>query len=174
MSACRRWVIPPPLHRQEAILPRHGWDVCRSTNCDHLGKCGERPTPLYGLMHCRPLQLFAVHAADTPSVLLRPRRTAYAWVYLGDAANPYTLFDFAAGRRQEIPQAFRGAYRGFVHADAYDGYNGVHGRERHLGCWNHARRYFAEAEPTDARAVVTLAFVRNLYAVERQIKDDRE
>jgi hypothetical protein len=39
--------------------------------------------------------------------------------------------------------------RGFVHADAYDGYNAVHNNLRHLGCWMHARRYFVEAEPSD-------------------------
>jgi transposase len=38
----------------------------------------------------------------------------------------------------------------------------------------HARRYFVEAEPSDPRAVEALAFIRTLYAVERQIKDDRE
>ena len=39
-----------------------------------------------------------------------------------------------------------GGYRGFVHADGYDGYNAVHDDVRHLGCWMHARRYFVEAE----------------------------
>ena len=67
-----------PLHRQEAILARHGWDVRRSTLCDHLRKCGELLTPLYDLMHRRLLQSFAIHADDTPLVLLRPRRTAFA------------------------------------------------------------------------------------------------
>jgi hypothetical protein len=38
----------------------------------------------------------------------------------------------------------------------------------------HARRYFIEAEPTDSRAVEALAFIRTLYAVEREIKADRE
>ena len=38
----------------------------------------------------------------------------------------------------------------------------------------HARRYFVEAEPTDPRAVEALAFVRTLYAVEREIKVERE
>ncbi len=38
----------------------------------------------------------------------------------------------------------------------------------------HARRYFVDAEPTDPRAVEDLAFVRTLYAVEREIKDGRE
>lgn len=163
-----------PLHRQESILARHGWDVCRSTLCDHLKKCGELLTPLYDAMHRRLLQSFAIHADDTPLVLLRPRRTAFAWVYLGDAANPYTLFDLTAGRRQEFPQAFLGGYRGFVHADAYDGYNGVHGHVRHLGCWMHARRYFVEAEPSDPRSVEALAFIRTLYAVEREIQDERD
>jgi transposase len=163
-----------PLHRQESILARHGWDVCRSTLCDHLRKCGELLTPLYDLMHRRLLQSFAIHADDTPLLLLRPRRTAYAWVYLGDAQNPYTLFDLTAGRSRTFPQTFLAGFRGFVHADAYDGYNPVHGNLRHLGCWMHARRYFTEAEPSDPRTVEALAFVRTLYAVEREIKEERE
>jgi len=163
-----------PLNRQESILARHGWDVRRSTLCDHLQKCGHLLTPLYDLMHRRLLQSFAIHADDTPLLLLRPRRTAYAWVYLGDAQNPYTLFDLTAGRSQTYPQRFLQGYRGFVHADAYDGYNAVHRNLRHLGCWMHARRYFVEAEPSDPRAVEALAFIRTLYAVEREIKDERD
>jgi transposase len=161
-----------PLHRQESILARHGWDVRRSTLCDHLQKCGRLLTPLYDLMHRRLLQSFAIHADDTPLLLLRPRRTAYAWVYLGDARHPYTLFDVTAGRSQTFPQRFLEGYRGFVHADAYDGYNAVHNNIRHLGCWMHARRYFVEAEPSDPRAVEALAFIRTLYAVEREIRED--
>jgi transposase len=38
----------------------------------------------------------------------------------------------------------------------------------------HARRYFIEAEPSDPRAVEALAFIRTLYAVEREIKDHRD
>jgi transposase len=163
-----------PLNRQEAILARHGWDVRRSTLCDHLQRCGQLLKPLYDLMRQRLLQSFAIHADDTPLVLLRPRRTAFAWVYLGDARNPFTLFDLTAGRSQTYPQAFLAGYRGFVHADAYDGYNAVHGTVRHVGCWMHARRYFVEAEPSDPRAVEALAFIRTLYAVEREIKDERE
>ena len=163
-----------PLHRQESILARHGWDVRRSTLCDHLRKCGERLTPLYDVMHRRVLQSFTIHADDTPLLLLRPRRTAYAWVYLGDAENPYTLFDVTAGRSQTFPQTFLTGYRGFVHADAYAGYNTVHNDIRHVGCWMHARRYFVEAEPSDPRAVEALAFIRTLYAVEREIKEERE
>jgi transposase len=72
-----------PLHRQEGILARHGWDVRRSTLCDHWRKCGELLTPLYDLMRQRLLRSFAIHAGDTPLVLLRTRRAAIAWAYLG-------------------------------------------------------------------------------------------
>jgi transposase/uncharacterized coiled-coil protein SlyX len=162
-----------PLNRQEAILARHGWDVRRSTLCDHLQRCGQLLRPLYDRMRQRLLQSFAIHADDTPLVLLRPRRTAFAWVYLGDAANPYTLIDLTPGRSQNFPQAFLAGYRGFVHADAYDGYNAVHHNIRHLACWMHARRYFIDAEPSDPRAVEALAFIRTLYAVEKELKDER-
>ena len=163
-----------PLNRQEAILARHGWDVRRSTLCDHLQRCGQLLKPLYDLMRRRLLQSFAIHADDTPLVLLRPRRTAFAWVYLGDAANPYTLFDLTPGRSQTYPQAFLAGYKGFVHADAYDGYNAVHGNVRHLGCWMHARRYFVDAALSDPRAVEALAFIRTLYAVERELRTERD
>jgi transposase len=129
--------------------------------------------PLYDLMRRRVLQSFAIHADDTPLLLLRPRRTAYAWVYLGDDANPYTPFDLTAGRSQNFPQTFLAGYKGFIHADAYDGYHAVHNNVRHLGCWMHARRYFVEAEPSDPRAVEALAFTRTLYAVEKELRDER-
>ena len=162
-----------PLHRQEAILARHGWGVRRSTLCDHLRKCGLLLKPLYNLMHQRLLQSFAIHADDTPLVLLRPRRAAFVWVYLGDADHPYTLFDLTPGRSHSYPLAFLDSYVGFVHADAYGGYNTAHGNVRHLGCWMHARRYFVEAESTDPRAVEALAFIRTLYVVEKELHAER-
>jgi transposase len=163
-----------PLHRQESIFARQGWPVRRSTLCDHLRKCGELLTPLYDVMRLRVLQSFAIHADDTPLTLLRPHRTAYAWIYLGDAANPFTLFDLTAGRKQEYPAAFLAGYQGFIHADAYAGYNAAHNTVRHLGCWMHARRYFVEAEASDPRAVEALAFIRTLYAIERDLKKQHD
>jgi len=37
----------------------------------------------------------------------------------------------------------------------------------------HARRYFVDAAPSDPRAIEALAFIRTLYAVEREIKEHR-
>ena len=159
-----------PLNRQTAILARDGWPVPRSTLCDHLRACGRLLAPLRRLMADRVRASHAIHADETPLTLLRPKRAAYAWVYLGDSRNPYTVFDLTAGRGRDHPEAFLAGYAGFVHADAYAGYNRVHQRVRHVGCWMHARRGFVEARDGDpARAGDALAFVRTLYAVERDI-----
>jgi len=135
-------------------------------------RCAELLTPLYGLMCTRVKASFAVHADDTPIKLLNPRRTAYAWVYVGDQANPYTVFDLSAGRQQEFPQTFLAGYRGFVHADGYAGYNPIYAAgATHVGCWMHARRNFFEAKENDpARAHEALARIRVLYAIETEAK----
>ena len=82
-----------------------------------------------------------MHADDTPVTLLAPLRTAHAWVYVGDAQNPYTVFDLSVGRSRDAPTAFLKDYKGFIHADGYAGYNPVYaGGATHVGCWMHARR----------------------------------
>src|SRR6516165_880646 len=167
-----KWFDHLPLYRLEGILARLGWDVTRSTLCDQMMRCAELLTPLYTLMCQRVRASFALHADDTPIVLLNPRRTAYAWVYVGDLANPYTVFDLSAGRQQEFPEKFLAGYRGFIHADAYAGYNPLYAAGAiHVGCWAHARRNFFEAKESDpARAHEALARIRGLYTVEAEAK----
>ncbi|HJZ55995.1 MAG TPA: IS66 family transposase, partial [Gemmataceae bacterium] len=139
-----------PLYRQESILGRLGWEVTRSTLCDQILACAGVLAPLYRLMCQRVLLSEALHADDTPIALLSPRRTAHAWVYVGDADNPYTVFDLSVGRSQDAPAAFLKDYKRFVHADGYAGYNPVYeGGATHVGCWMHTRRYFFDARLTD-------------------------
>lgn len=163
-----------PLYRQEAILARHGWPVSRTRLCDLLADAAAVLDPVYRAMAARLKGSFAIHADETPVTLLRPRRTAYAWLYLGDAAHPYTLFDVTPGRGEEYPAAFLSGYAGFVHADGYAGYNAVHGSgARHLGCWAHVRRKFVEARDNNpAKASEALAYIRTLYAVEREVAEN--
>jgi transposase len=162
-----------PLYRLEGVLSRLGWEVSRSTLCDQMMACAGVLAPLYELMCRRVKESAALHADDTSIPLLAPRRTAHAWVYVGDASNPYTVFDLSDGRQQEFPVKFLAGYRGFIHADGYAGYNPLYAAGAvHVGCWAHARRYFFEAKESDpARAHDALARIRTLYAVESDAKD---
>jgi transposase len=167
-----KYVDHLPLYRQEAILGRLGWAVSRSTLCDQIIACAGVLEPLHRLMCDRVRRSAALHADDTSVVLLGPRRTAHAWVYVGDAANPYTVFDLSVGRCGDAPAAFLRGYEGFVHADGYSGYNPVYaGGATHVGCMMHVRRYFFEARLNDPeRAHEALARIRALYAVEQEAK----
>lgn len=167
-----KYVDHLPLYRLEGILGRLGWDVARSTLCDLAMRCGHVLTPLYRLMCRRVLMGHSLHTDDTSIVLLDPRRTAHAWVYVGDAANPYTVFDLSVGHTQESPQAFLKGFTGFIHADGYAGYAALYrAGATHVGCWAHCRRYFFEARLSSPElAHEALARVRTLYAVESDAK----
>jgi hypothetical protein len=70
------------------------------------------------------------------------------------------------------PETFLAGYRGFIHADAYAGYNSLYAAgATHVGCWAHARRNFFEAKDSDpVRAHEALARIRLLHAVEAEAK----
>jgi hypothetical protein len=98
---------------------------------------------------------------------------ARMWVYVGDEAAPYNIFDFTLNRGRDGPKYFLKDYRQVLLADAYGGYNGVvAGNEiTRAGCWAHARRKIVDAEkaaPEIAREAVE--WVRALYAVEHRGK----
>lgn len=167
-----KYVDHLPLYRQESILGRPGWVVTRSTLCDQIIACAGVLEPLYRLMCDRVRLSAALHADDTSIVLLAPRRTSHAWVYVGDAANPYSVFDLSVGRSGGAPAAFLKGFTGFVHADGYAGYNPIYeGGATHVGCMMHVRRYFFDARLNDpARAHEALGRIRALYAVEQAAK----
>jgi transposase len=96
------------------------------------------------------------------------------WVYVGDEAHPYNVFDFTLNRGREGPKEFLKDYTEVLLADAYGGYNGVVAGNAitRAGCWSHSRRKFVEAEktaPEVAREAVNL--IGQLFAVEKQAKD---
>ena len=112
--------------------------------------CARVLRPVYDLM-CRRVQTsYALYTDDTPLTLLNPRRTAYAWVYVSDRQNPYTVFDLTVGHGHEHPERFLAGYRGFIHADGYTGYNPLYAAgATHIGCWMHVRRKFFDAKMND-------------------------
>src|SRR5262245_38529550 len=76
------------------------------------------------------LQSRSLHTDDTKVKMQEPvthhLSTARLWVYLGDAAHPYNIFDFTLNRKRDDPQRFLANYRGYLHADAFSGYHGLY------------------------------------------------
>jgi hypothetical protein len=97
---------------------------------------------------------------------------AHLWVCIGDADYPYAVFDFTAGYTAAGPERFLAGYRVYLQADALAQYEGLYGPDRvkHCCCWAHARRKFvAAAEGGDERANGALEWIRQLYAIEREL-----
>jgi hypothetical protein len=101
--------------------------------------------------------------------------TGHFWPYVGDPLHPLTVFDYTTNHKRDGPAAFLKDYRGYVQADAFNGYDGIYlesdGRIIEVACWAHARRKFHESRRLDAARMETaLAWIGKLYAIEKELR----
>ena len=176
-----------PLYRLERICERQGVFVHRSTLSDWMAACAGLRRPLYERLMAEVLLSRALHTDDTTVKMQEPLpqrwSTARLWVYYGDRAHPYNVFDFTRTRQRDGPERFLAGYRGYLHADAFSGYDRlylpdpqtVQTRIIEVACNAHARRKFYAARDTEpSRAHQALAYYRQLYELERAAKDFSE
>jgi len=169
-----------PLNRLSHIFQRHGLDIRRSTMCGWMGASAKLLEPLVNVMIERVLSSKAIHTDDTPMPVLDKERSSARqgrlWIYRGDDLHPYVVYDYTPTRQRDGPAGFLADFKGYLCADAYGGYDGIYldsdGKIVEVLCWAHARRKFFEAQDSDlARSTVALAYIRQLYQVERQAKE---
>ena len=165
-----------PVHRLAGQLARSGVTIPRSTLGDWLAQAADLLSPLQQLMHQRLLLARVIHGDDTPVKLRVPgcdrTKKAHLWACIGDADYPYVVFDFTANHTATGPTRFLAGYTGYFQADALAQYEGLYGEERakHVCCLAHARRKFVAAvESGDERANTAREFIRQLYALEREL-----
>lgn len=170
-----------PLHRLEGIFARQGVRLSRTTLCDWMAECATLLRPLTQRMAALICQGRVIHVDDTPVPVRQPGRNTTAsgslWDYLGDHSAPYVVYDFTLGRVQSGPVKFLRDFTGYLQADAYSGYDVLYqdGRILEVACWAHARRKFYEARQSDSeRSHRVLGWIRQLYDVERQIREESQ
>lgn len=182
--AVSKYADHAPLHRQEAMLKRHGIDIRRSTLSDWVRETANLLRPIADAMTAAVLKSKKIHTDDTPVPVLdgerETTRKGRFWVYSGDDDHPYTVYDYTPDRSRNGPADFLGDYKGYLQADAYRGYDRLYGENMtEVACWAHARRKFFEARDTDPEPAHTaLTQIKLLYQVEREAKslsaDDRK
>jgi transposase len=165
-----------PLYRLENIFERQGFEISRATQSIWCGDVADLAEPLYELMAERVRQSHVVATDDTimPMLSVGKTKSARMWVYVGDEAHAYNIFDFTLNRGRDGPKYFLRDYQQVLLADGYGGYDGVVAGNAitRAGCWSHSRRKFVDAEkvaPEIAREAVDL--IGDLFRVERQAKD---
>ena len=166
-----------PLYRLEDIFVRHGVHLSRSTLCDWVTAAADLLKPLYDLQRERVVQAAVLWTDDTPVTVLTGQKkgscTGRFWTYVGEE-YPYSVYDFSMSRSRDGPQKFLESFRGYLHADAYAGYDAIYlGSDSQIvevACWAHARRKFFDAcknYPRESHQV--LEWMRQLYDLEDRV-----
>ena len=180
------WVITQkyldhlPLYRIEQISQRYGVPIARSTLAEWVGRIGVALQPLADRLAELLRQRTVLHADETPIQQLDPgkgkTKRAYLWAYRSnslEADPPIILFDYQTSRSGQHAQQFLSDWQGHLMVDDYAGYKALFHAERiELACWAHARRKFYDlfAANQSPIAVEALKQIRELYAIEEQIK----
>ena len=167
-----------PLYRQEDFFTRHGLHIPRSTLCDWVQAAAELLRPLYQRQKELVLQSPVLWTDDTPVTVLvggdQGSRTARFWTYIAEE-HPYSVYDFTESRARDGPASFLRKFQGYLHADAYGGYDqiylGSNDAIREVACWAHARRKFFDAIHSSPRDVhQLLEWIRQLYDIEERAR----
>lgn len=194
--ATAKYVDAMPLYRQAEAFERIDAQLPRQTLARWMVRAGgELVVPVVNLLRDELLAGDYIHMDETTTqVLDEPGREAQAkswlWCQVGGAReHPIVLFDYDTSRGGAVPTRLLGDFAGYLHTDGYDGYDAVVAANgmRRLYCFAHARRHFVDGlkslginpskvppkPPDKARRLLKgLSFIRNLYAIERRIRDE--
>ena len=174
-----KYVLHLPYYRlSEEFLASTGVELSRQTMSASGIKIAGVLSPLVDLMKKELISRGIAFTDETPVRMLQPgngkTKKTYIWVYVcGGKGPPYRIYEFAQERDHRQPTTFLKNFKGYVHADAFGGYNALFADDNIIecGCWMHVRRKFVEAEDTDPelrRQVLRL--IRNIYRYERVLK----
>ncbi len=178
-----------PLYRQSEIYARSGVKLERSVLCDWVGKMAFHLTPIAEAIACHVRAGPSIHADDTPVPVLDPGRgktkIGRLWVAVrderpwGSTAPPAVFYLYSPDRKSERAAALLDGCSGFLHADAYAGFNDLYRPDPVTGdirlievaCWAHARRkiYDEHHANKSATAKVMLDRIGELFAIEDEI-----
>ena len=173
-----------PLYRQEKEWEALGLCLSRATMSNWL--LAVYRDWLQHIVHRLRQELLKqgyLHIDETHvQVLKEPGRKntsdSYMWVYcsMKGAENPIRYFEYQPGRGGKYPEAFLKGYEGYIHTDAYSGYNGLTGVKRCL-CYTHLRRAFVDALPKDvhtpeaSKPAEAILRLNKLFDIEAELEE---
>ena len=182
----QKFVMSVPLYRQEQEWNRNGIMLSRQTMSNWLIRCAnDWLKPIYGRLKKQLLERDVLHGDETTlQVLHEPGKPAqsksYMWLYRtsGDTQKSIILYEYQPNRKWEHPEAFLKGFKGYLHADGYEGYHNLPDDFIVVGCWAHMRRKFDEAlkvlpekDREDSGAMTGKRYCDRLFRNEREFAD---
>lgn len=168
-----------PLYRQSKILLQAGLDIPDNTLGNWVMGSAEILIPLGEALQQQFEKIRILQADETPVKVLKPDKEGYLWAYHScEPGNRFIFFEFSLTRSGENVNRRLKDYQGLLQSDGYSGYNGQRKKPGiiHVGCWDHARRKFAEVIKINGsnktgKAGEMLEIINKLYEIEREVKD---
>lgn len=180
----QKFVNALPLYRQEKEWKTLGVNLSRATMANWIMAASrDWLMPIVNLMHQKLLKEKHLHVDETTVQVMneedRKNTTdSYMWVYSTGkyCSTPIRIFEYQPGRSGEYPQRFLKGFKGYLHTDAYAGYNKVPEITRCL-CWTHLRRHFVDSLPKDIKSAEAtlpsqgIAFCNKLFEIEKTLEN---
>lgn len=175
-----------PIHRQRDRLLRLGFDIPLNTLYDYWTQATALLSPVSKTTLSIVLGDDYVNVDDTTLKVLdrkhkKGRYLGHLWCFV--STRKLVAYTFTENWEAETIAPYIAAIDGFIQCDDYKGYSkqvrldGLPPRvlvppERRLGCMMHVRRRFHDAlKLGDQRAAEPIAFIRELYVIEAEIKE---
>lgn len=166
-----------PLYRQSKILERDGIIIPDNTLGNWVMGAAEALLPLGEALWQQIILSKYIQADETRVKILKPDKKGFMWVYQGlDPDNRFVCFEFDLTRSAQVPENRLKNFSGLLQTDGYSGYINLGKQESiiHLGCWDHARRKFVDADKiciNKGKGIASefIKLIARLYKVEREI-----
>ena len=177
-----------PLYRQSGILEREGIEIDRATLAEWVGHVAWWVMPLAERIGQYVMAQDVIWTDDTPIRTLAPgngkTRLSRFWCYAVDPrpyagpGHPAVFYRYSADRKGERPRSHLDGFSGYLHADAFAGYEALYRangnqppRITQVACMAHARRKIFEVFDATKSPIAEEALrrIQELYAIEAEI-----
>ena len=176
-----------PLYRLAGIIERYGGNISRTTLANWIIRLDGVFAPLINLLREHQLSGDYLQADETRIQVLKEDgklATSDKWMWVvrgGPPDQPAVLFHYDPTRSGKVPMRLFDGFVGVLQTDGCSSYNEAC-RENEItpiGCWDHARRKFVEAEKAApakkkgakvSKASVAISKIRKLYAIEKRLE----
>jgi transposase len=168
-----------PLYRRSKMFAKRGIDIPDNTLGNWVLQCGEVLAPLGEALWEQTLNLNYLQVDETPVKVLSDDKKGFMWAYHSPKQNNrFIIFDYNISRAGAVVQNRLNNFKGILQTDGFSGYNYFRESEHiiNLGCWDHARRKFVDAQKASGKtgkglAAKAINMIGKLYGVEQQIKN---
>ncbi len=160
-----------PYYRLEKKYESEGLALSRSVLCTSMARCAELLEPIAKELRKEVIDSAEIHTDDTPVTIAQHQgrsQKGRVWIYLNREGRHW--YHFTDSRKRDGPVEVLGEYAGFIHADAYKGYDVLYlpGGSTEVACWAHVRRKFVDSEATEPTlAKEAVDRIRKLFAIEK-------